>query len=253
MMLAQDATTPDQPDETSPALRRLARRARLLPPGAVPVRLRPLRPRHLPGRTAASERLADLADLGRQHDVAPARQHARCDLHQRVRDPAGPEAACSAGDRGSRRVDGAARVCVGAVAALRGVHADVARMDRHGNGRHRDRREPLVREASRPRHQPCLHRRERRVGSSLRPLLVLLVEQVGFQAADADRGSDHGCRSRARRHRLGRPAADRRSGGWPDGSFASTESGFRDRRHFAPDADAPAWHSGRSRSPSRLR
>ena len=79
-------------------------------------------------------------------------------------DPAGREAARPARNCGACGVDGAARVGDRAVAALCRLHPDVARMDRHGNGRDRDRREPVVRAPSRARHQPCLHRREFRRG-----------------------------------------------------------------------------------------
>src|SRR5204863_9619524 len=70
------------------ALPRLARGARMFPDGAVPVRLRTLRPEPLSDRVAAPQWLANRTDLGRGDAVACGLQ-CPCHLHQRIPDLAG--------------------------------------------------------------------------------------------------------------------------------------------------------------------
>ena len=213
---------------------RLARRACLFPHGAVSVRLCSLRPGYLPGRTAAPEWLAARADLGGQHAVLPAQQHP-CDLHQRVRGPVGREAARPARNCSACWVHGDARIGDHGLAALCRLHPDVDGMDRYGNRRDRDRRKPVVRAPSRARHQSGLHRCEFRRGRRY-ALARASRRTIRLCSRDADRGSGHGCRSRARRARLDRSAISGRGRG--DQRAIATSIAARNGRNIARKSDA---------------
>ena len=81
-----------------------------------------------------------------------------------------------------------------AVAALRRLHPDVARLDRHGHDRDRGGREPLVRAPSRPCHQPCVHRRQFR-RDRRHAFARASCRTVWLCDGDADGDGGHGCAS----------------------------------------------------------